>query len=143
MRKKIASFLLLVLMTTSLLGFQVVFFSSQTLAAPCQPKQQILGLPTWYKYLPGETDQFGRCNPQLNDVNGSLPIGVAVLEVLLRFAGIVAVAMVFYGSFKFITSAGNGEAAAGGRKTVINAMVGLIIVIISTGVVSYIGNSIR
>jgi hypothetical protein len=101
-----------------------------------------LGLPTWYKYLEKELDSSGRCSPVIEDANAALPIGIAVLEIGLRLAGVVAVAMVFVGSFRFIASAGNGDAAAGARKTVINAIIGLIIVVMSTAIINFLGRTI-
>jgi hypothetical protein len=123
-----------------LLFSSLVFITAHASAAPCEPNKSLLGIPTWYKYLDGETDTTGRCNPTIENANASLPIGIAILEMALRVAGIVAVAMVFIGAFKFVTSAGNGDAAAGARKTVINALIGLVIVVISTAVVNYLGD---
>lgn len=113
----------------------------------CQPRQSILGIPTWYKYLDSETDASGRCSPILSGsdteerVNSALPIGVAVLEAVLRFAGLVAVVMVFWGGLKYITSQGSPDNAKAARSTVINAMIGLVIVIVSTTVVTMIGRT--
>jgi hypothetical protein len=105
-----------------------------------------LGLPTWYKYLDSEIDSTGKCTPVLSGsdtegrVNSALPIGLAVLEAMLRLAGMVAVVMIFVAGFKFITSDGSPDKAAGARKTVINAIIGLAIVVLSTGLVTFIGS---
>jgi hypothetical protein len=50
--------------------------------------------------------------------------------------------MVFISGFKFITSQGNPESAKSARMTAINALIGLVIVMIATAVVSYIGRNI-
>ena len=63
-----------------------------------------------------------------------------MLEIMLRMSGLVAVVMIFWGAYKFILSQGNPDSAAGARKTVINAVVGLVIIIIASGVVSFIGS---
>jgi hypothetical protein len=114
-----------------------------------EKNQSFLGIiPTWYKYLDVERDTSGRCSPVLsgNDagekVNSALPIGLAVLEAMIRLAGIVAVAMIFFGGFKYITSQGSPDAAAAGRKTVINAIIGLILVVLSTSLISFVGNNL-
>jgi len=111
-------------------------------SGPCNLDQTFLGLPTWYKYLDTETDPTGRCSPTIEDASSALPIGIAILEGMIRLGGLVAVVMVFVGAFKFITTQGNGEAAASARRTIINALIGLVIIIISTATVSFIGNSI-
>ncbi len=114
----------------------------------CNLSNNFLGIPTWYKYLDSETDSSGKCNVVLNGTdtegkaNSALPIGIAVLEAMLRLAGLVAVVMIFWGGFKYITALGNPDNAKGARTTIINAIIGLIIVIVSTVVVSFIGGVI-
>jgi hypothetical protein len=111
-------------------------------AAECVPDQSILGIPTWYKYLDHSTDGSGQCNPSINDSSDALPIGLAVLEAAIRAAGLVAVVMIFISSFKFITSQGNGDSAKEARMTAINALIGLVIVIVATSVITFIGNNL-
>jgi hypothetical protein len=123
----------------------------------CSLPSSFLGLPTWYKYLETEIDESGKCSPILSGssdsenpednvtqskVNSALPIGLAVLEAMLRLAGMVAVIMIFVAGFRFITSDGSPDKAAGARKTVINAIIGLVIVVLSTGLVSFIGRTL-
>lgn len=122
----------------------------------CALSDSFLGIPTWYKYLDKETDSSGKCSVVLNSnasgedslesanssLNAALPIGVAVLEAILRISGLVAVVMVFWGGFKYITARGNPDNAKGARTTVINAMIGLVIVILATAIVSFIGRSV-
>lgn len=140
-------------------GFMLLFMStfsfiqtstaSVAVAAPCNPDNSLLGIPTWYKYLEGE-DSGGRCSPVLEDrgdddprrFNVVLPIALAVLEIFIRLAGVVAVVMIFIGAFRFITTQGNAEKAASARKTIINAIIGLVIVILATTIVNFIGNSL-
>lgn len=97
----------------------------------------ILGIPTWYKYLEGE-EVSGKCKPKIEASADALPIGLAVLEMGLTLGGLVAVVMVFVGGFKYVLSQGEPDKAAGGRKTVVNAMIGLVIIIVSTRVVSFV-----
>lgn len=139
---------------TILLAFFItpIFLFSPTVSAAegdaCTLSGSFLGLPTWYKYLDAEEDASGRCSPVLSGsdaegrVNSALPIGLAVLEAMLRLAGMVAVVMIFVAGFKFITSDGSPDKAAGARKTVINAIIGLVIVVLSTGLVSFIGRTL-
>ena len=101
-----------------------------------------LGIPAWYKYLETTNDDSGRCSPQVDGLDSLLPIGLAVLEALIRLAGLVAVIMIFFAGFKFITSQGNPDAAAAARKTAINALIGLVIVVLATSIISFIGNSL-
>lgn len=111
--------------------------------APCDTDGSVLGMPTWYKYLPGTTDVGGKCRPYIENSADTLPIGIAVLEIMLRFAGILAAGFVTVGAFKYITSQGEPDAAKGAKSTIINAIIGLILTILATGIVSFIGNNIN
>jgi Type IV secretion system pilin len=90
------------------------------------------GFPTWYKYL---TDS---CNPQLNGLNDIWLIVLALIEILLRVAVIGAIIYILVGSFKYITSRGNPEKTSGAKKTIVDALVGLVIAVTATAVVSFI-----
>lgn len=112
-----------------------------TLAASCA-NNGIPILPTWYKYLDGTTNADGTCT--LNFAfPGDLPeIALAVVEILLRVGALVAVAFVIYGGFLYLTSQGEPDRAATARKTIINAVVGLVITIIATGLVAFVGSQL-
>lgn len=108
--------------------------------APCEPEStSVFGLPVWYKYLDHGIDASGRCTPRIQSLSAILPIGLVVIEAILRLAGVVAVVMVIWGSFEYILSQGNPDKATSARKTLINAGVGLAIVLVSTGVITFIG----
>ncbi len=124
---------------------------------PCDDvDRSILGIPTWYKYLDGERDKTifsdsepGKCTPVLGrnadgevDVMSFLPIGLAVLEAMMVIAGLAAVVMIFWGAFLYLVSQGESDKAASARKTVINAAIGLVIVMIAARVVSFIAERI-
>lgn len=129
--------------------FGVFFVSTQSVsAASCQiEKAYFLTIPAWYNYLPGD-DSSGECEPTLGGgaeeekVNTSLAIGVAILEGVLKASTFVAVGMVFWGSFKFITTQGNPDSATKARQTVINAAIGFAIVLIASQVVAYVGRTL-
>lgn len=127
--------------------FGVMFIATPlTSAVSCDVNKTILGIPTWYKNLEGE-EISGKCVPKLGNsgdeptkrIGTALPIGLAVLEAMLTLGGLVAVVMVFAGAFKYVLSQGEPDKSAGARKTVINAMIGLVILIVATRVVSFIG----
>lgn len=121
----------------------------KTSALPANCQKTFLTIPAWYNYLPEDTSPGAEpCSPSFGSgneeeqVNTSLVIGVAILEAILRASTFVAVIMVFWGSFKFITSQGNGDSAANARKTVVNAAVGFAIVLVASQVVAYVGRTI-
>jgi hypothetical protein len=65
---------------------------------------------------------------------------VRVLRVLLFFAGGIAVLFLIIGGYWYITSAGNEEQAEKGRKTLINAIIGIVIIVLSYVIINVIVN---
>ncbi len=95
------------------------------------------GLPTWYKYLKSEGTGVN-CSPKLNGLNDIWLIVLAVVEILLRIGIMVAITFVILGGFKFILSRGNPDKIQQARNTVQDALIGVIIAIAATAVVSFV-----
>lgn len=53
------------------------------------------------------------------------------VELFLAIVGIIAVAFIVYGGFRYITSGGNDEVAESAKKTITNAIIGLVVIILS------------
>jgi len=105
-----------------------------------------LGLPTWYKYLPTSDNIAGKCTPRLdllNNPNSIAAIVLAIVELLLRLGGMVALGFVIYGGFRYLTSQGEPENTNSARQTIINALIGLFIVILATGIVRFVGVNLK
>lgn len=130
---------------------------------PCALKTDFLGLPTWYKYLPGKTNPGGSCDPQITcdgtgtdqavsencnsqsgiDISKLWLIGLAILDLLFRLGGIIAVGVVVYGGIKYITSQGQPDATKGARQTIINACIGIGITIIASLTVNFLAKLLQ
>lgn len=61
-----------------------------------------------------------------------------VIEWALGIAFIVAVVILIYGGFKYIISAGNEESAKTGRQAIFNALIGIVIIVLSYVVVQIV-----
>lgn len=59
---------------------------------------------------------------------------------MLLFAGIIAVVFIIYGGYLYITSAGNEESAEKGKNTMVNAIIGIVIIVLSYVIVNVIVN---
>ncbi len=105
-------------------------------AVPDSCRGSFFGFPTWYKYLDKEpgTD----CNPQLSGLSDIWLIVLAVGEILLRLAILVAIAFVIIGGVKYTTSQGNPEKTGKAKNTVVDALIGMLLAIIATTVISFI-----
>ena len=87
--------------------------------------------------LPGCNSFIGiRCDGN-NSVTGLILI---VINWMLALAGLVAVLFLIIGGFWFITSAGNEETAEKGKSTVINAIIGIVVIVLSYVIVTVISN---
>jgi len=102
-----------------------------------------LSFPPWYRYLEPEWDgteckiSFDFTKPA--DYSAIL---LAILEIILRVGGIVAVVGIVYGGFQYITSVGEPDKAASGRTTIINSLVGMFIAMLASVIVRLIGRTL-
>lgn len=65
-----------------------------------------------------------------------------IINVLSVIIGIVAVIMIIWGGFKFITSSGDSGNVSSAKNTVIYAIVGLIIVALAQVIVRFVLNKV-
>ena len=112
--------------------FDLIPESAKLFAASCS--NGFFGFPKWYKYLDGA----GKCEPQLNHLNDLWLIALALIEILLRLSVLVAIAFVLIGGFKFITSRANPDRTNTAKNTVVDGLIGLVIAVVATAVVSFI-----
>ncbi len=101
-----------------------------------------LFFPTWYKYLDGVNDSNGVCSPKITSLSDLWLIVAAVIEILIRVSALAAVGFVIYGGFQYLTSQGEPEKTSAARKTIINALVGLIISLFAAAAVNFVAGSV-
>ncbi len=65
-----------------------------------------------------------------------------IIEILLAVAGLVAVVFLIIGGFRYITAGGNEETAEAAKKTITNAIIGVVIVILAFVIVRVIANAL-
>jgi hypothetical protein len=75
---------------------------------------------------------------QLNDILKLVGNGISILMFV---AGFVAIGFIIVGGFTYITSSGDPAGIKKAKETIINAIVGLVIAMISFGVVTFITGS--
>ncbi len=109
-------------------------------AITCTPAKDLFGIvPVWYKYLKIQPDVLGQCAPVFSFPNDIFAIGLAIVDMLLRVAGFVAVISIIVAGIQYIISLGNQEKGTLARKRIQNALIGLAIVFVATAFVSFIG----
>ena len=65
-----------------------------------------------------------------------------IIQLLLTFAGMIAVGALVLGGYWYITSAGNEEQAEKGKKAIINAIIGLVIITLAYAIVMIISSTL-
>jgi amino acid transporter len=92
------------------------------------------------QFNPGNNSQLCNgtgLNCQTTSVNGLIKI---VINWLLGIAFGIAVLFLIIGGFWYITSAGNEETAEKGKSTAINAIIGIVIIIMSYVIINVISS---
>ena len=105
---------------------------------PCAPR--FLGLPTWYR---GLTVSDTNCEIQSPDKVGGLSnfiwrIALNVVEMGLWIVGYIAAFFILYGGFQLFMSEGIVDKRVKAQKTMINALIGLVLSIVSIGLVNFV-----
>lgn len=104
------------------------------------------GIPPWYKYLVGSGRMASNKVTGACELVGKLQwsdftlIALAILDMALRAAGIVAVVFIIYAGFLYVTSDGQPDKTKDAQTTIINALIGLVIALTAISIVSFVGN---
>lgn len=118
-------------------------------AAECTSSWSFFGLSPWYKYI-NDDKHFNGCDlTNFRILPGNSPgqesdvplVLLAIVDDLLRIAALFAVGFVIVGTIQLITSQGDPEGAGKAQSTIINALIGLAVAIVSVAFVSFIGRS--
>lgn len=109
-------------------------------AVSCQ--NTFLGLKAWYYYL--QLD--GHCQvinfTPLGANSSVLLILLAIIDDLLRIAGLLAVIFVIVSGVKYMTSQGSPDGTAKALSTLINALIGLAMSVIAIAFVAFLGSKL-
>jgi hypothetical protein len=79
----------------------------------------------------------------IGGLNGATTLSELILGIImymLLFAGSIAVIFVIIGGFQYVTSGGNEEQAEKGRKTLINAVIGIVIIVLAYVIINVVAN---
>jgi hypothetical protein len=123
----------------------------------CKNHISFFDFPTWYKYLDvAKSKATGKCEIAFHlqkkasdgsytgqfDGTAVILIGLAVIDILIRIAALVALFFVLYGGIKYITSQGSPDGTKAAQNTIQNALLGLIVAVTAAAFVTYLGKSI-
>jgi hypothetical protein len=78
------------------------------------------------------------CNDPGNGLSGLGNIAKKIVDIFSVLVGIVAVIMIIYGGFRYITSGGDSGSVGNAKNTLIYAIVGLVIVALAQVIVRFV-----
>ncbi len=109
-------------------------------AASCSDKDtSFLSFPTWYRGLIKDEATCTLNGPEIGGLSNYIwHIVLNVIDILIMAIGYISVGFIIYGGFQYLTSAGNADGAKKGKTTITNAIIGLILAIVSVAVVRFI-----
>ena len=143
-RRKLTIWLAALSMVAVVGGSTMAIATPQPSYAKAKCSESLLTFPAWYKGLLN-----GDCEVKSPSSLGKdglrkfiMIIAFNILEILLQAVAYISVFLIIYGGFRFITDAGSPDSVVRARKTIINAVVGLIISIFSIGIVNLISGAI-
>lgn len=104
--------------------------SAASFSAPNLCARSFLGFPTWYRGLIGDSTKCTLKSP--TTVPGGLGgfigrIALNVVEILAMLVGYIAVGMIIFGGFQYLTSAGSADNSKKAKTTITNAIIGLVL----------------
>lgn len=67
---------------------------------------------------------------------------IKVITILLVLSGVIAVLFVVIGGFQYVTSGGNEESAKKGKKTLTNAVIGIVVVVLAYAIINVAVNTL-
>lgn len=149
--KRVKSWILAAIFAFGIGGAGTAVISPQSVsAAACEAAPSFLGFPTWYRGLEKNTvtaDEKQNCSIKSPSEAGGIQgfvvrISLNILDILLRLVGFLAVGFVIFGGFKYITSTGSTDGMAKAKSTIMNALIGLGLSIVSVGIVNAVASSI-
>lgn len=141
-------FLVVAMMSVAILG--AGFAAAPTAAAAGSCSDTLFAIPAWYKGL-----QKADCSikaignsatakdPSVIPIEKFLTlVALNILQALMVIVAYITIFFIIKGGFGYMTSAGSSEGMASARKTITNAVIGLVIAILAASIVNAIAGVI-
>ncbi|UTX51361.1 hypothetical protein KI440_00110 [Candidatus Saccharibacteria bacterium TM7i] len=123
--------------------FAATISPAPTASAACTDR--LLGVPTWYRGLTTGAD----CTVEMpsggsDEIGGFVwKLALNIIEMVLVVVVYIAVGFILYGGFLFISGGGNPGTVEKARKSILNAVIGLVIAMAAIAIVNFIFGVIK
>lgn len=139
--KQIKNYVFALLFVATSAGATLTVALPQSTSAACS--ERLLTLPTWYQ---GVVD--GNCQVQAPTGDKGVQrfiwtIALNIVEMILQIVAYITVGFIIFGGYKYMISAGSPDGMVKARKTITNAVVGLVISIFSVAIVNVISGALK
>lgn len=133
-----------VLVTLGLASVLAVASPQPASAAGCSDR--LLTFPTWYRGVSKTVGKTCEIVPP-SQAEGALSkfiwkIILNIIEMLVQLVGYTALVFLIIGGFRYITATGEPDKMTAAKKTITNAIVGLIIALASVAIVNAVAGAI-
>jgi hypothetical protein len=150
MKNIVRNWIVALLFVTSIGGATFTLATPGTTYAACAT-QNFLTFPTWYKGLvddscnivppDGQAGSHDPMHPTLQTFIWTIVLNV--IEFMLQLVGYLSVGFLIFGGYKYMISAGAADGMIKARKTIMNAIIGLVLSIFSVAIVNLISGVIH
>jgi hypothetical protein len=140
-KNKIRNWIVALLFATSMGGATLAVAIPSTTSAACS--ERVLTFPAWYKGL-----LTANCDIKSPKDAGGLSkfiwtIALNIIELTLQIVGYLAVGYIIRGGFKYMTSLGEAAEVAKAKKIIMDAVIGLVLSIMSVAIVNIVAEAIK
>ncbi|MDX2776381.1 hypothetical protein PV379_03380 [Streptomyces caniscabiei] len=137
--KAIRNWILALLFVASTGGATLTLAVPQTANAACNDR--LLTFPAWFRGLTA-----ANCDIESPNEKGIArfiwKIVLNIVEFMLQLVAYISVGYIITGGFKYMTSSGSPDGMTKAKRTITNAIVGLVISIFSVAIVNVVVNAL-
>lgn len=75
--------------------------------------------------------------------NIAIPIALNLIDIAFYVIGILSIGFIIWGGFQYLTSGGDSTKATNGRKTITNAIIGVVVAIVGRTIITSVSTALK
>lgn len=120
----------------------IVFLSMFMLLAPVGIDIKAVKASSWWDTVSqGGLDKVGQAYGQKETPSEDYDIRIIVariIRIVLELLGIIALAIIIYAGFKWMTAAGDEQKVEDAKKQLVNGLIGLVIILVAYSIATFV-----